>query len=419
MAMLAALARSLESTETPLTSSSLAEWMGGEKVKAGVVVSESRALGLTAYLRGVTLISGTCAALPIRPYVDGSRERVNQSTVLDKPNPAQTKFEFWQTMYAAALGHGTGFAHKRRDGMGVVRETWPLHPSRVRVEAVDVNDRHPDGREFIVTNRKGHEQRLTGYDVFMLPYLSLDGLVGLSPLRAARQSLGVAIAAENNAAQLYGKGSRISGVLKSKKNLQTDQAKRLKGRWNQMVGGADNAGDIAVLDNDTEFMPVALSPADAQLLESRKFSVAEIARMFGIPPHMLGDVTGSTSWGSGIEQQTIGFVTYTLRPWLTMVEQRITAELLAGPWYAEYSLEGLLRGDSKTRAEFYRSLVNIGAMKPSQVQALENMEPDPAVDFYTIPSNYTVIKPDGELVPLAAKANRSQTPGGGNATPDH
>lgn len=412
MSMLGALTRSLETPEVPLTSESLATWVGGERTKAGVQVTEQRALGLTAYLRAITLVAGTCAALPLKPYRNGTRERVGQRTVLDNPNPSQTPFEFWQTMYANALGHGNGYARKVRESSGIVRQVWPIHPSRVRVEAVDVSDLWPDGRVYLVRDRHGVEHRLSSQTMFMLPYLSLDGLVGLSVLRAARQSLGVAIAAENNAAQLYGKGSRITGVLQSKRRLHGTQAKDMKARWRELVAGPDNAGDIAVLDAETEFKPIALPPADAQLLESRRFSTAEIARLFGIPPHMLGDVTTSTSWGSGIEQQTIGFVTYTLRPWLTMVEQRVTRDLLpggwtAGEWYAEYSLEGLLRGDSKTRAEFYRAMVNIGAIKLTHVQELENLTPDPSVDFYTIPSNYTLVKSDGEIVPLAAKAQRA------------
>lgn len=408
MSMLGALTRSLDNPTVPLTAESLGEWLGGERTKAGVQVTEQRALGLTAYLRAITLVSGTCASLPFKPYKNGTRERVTQRTVLDNPNPSQTPFEFWQTMYANALGHGNGFARKVVDGAGIVREVWPIHPAQVRVEAVDVGDQTPDGRLYLVRDRHGVEHRMSSRAIFLLPYLSLDGLVGLSVLRAARQSLGVAIAAENNAAQMFGKGSRVSGVLQSKRRLNGPQAKDLKRRWRELVAGPDNAGDIAVLDAETEFKPVALPPADAQLLESRRFSTAEIARLFGIPPHMLGDVTTSTSWGSGIEQQTMGFVTYTLRPWLTMVEQRVTRDLLpggwtSGSWFAEYSLEGLLRGDSKTRGEFYRALANLGAIKPTQIQALENMTPDPAVDFYTVPSNMTVVRPDGEIVPLAAK----------------
>lgn len=416
MAFLGALARSIENPELPLTSDSLAEWITGGKTKAGVAVTEKRVLGLTAYLRGITLVSGTCASLPLKPYRNGTRERVHQRTVLDNPNRSQTPFEFWQTMYAHALGHGTAFGRKVVDGAGLVREVWPMHPGRVRVEPVEVSETSPDGRLFLVRDRHGVEHRLSARDVFMLPYLSLDGLVGLSPLQAARQSLGVAIAAEDNAAQFYGKGSRISGVLQSKLRLSEDSVKRLKSNWRTKVAGPENAGDIAVLDNDTEFKPVAIPPADAQLLESRKFSTSEIARLFGIPPHMLGDVEKSTSWGSGIEQQTIGFVVYTLRPWLTLVEQRVTRELLpggwsTGDWYAEYSLEGLLRGDSKARGEFYRTLVGIGALKPTDVQALENMTPDPAVDFYTVPSNMTIVRPDGEIVPLAAKAHGAKVTG--------
>lgn len=421
MSVLGSIARrSLENPSYPLTSETLAEWLSGGSSLAGVPVTEGRAMGLTAYLRGISLIAGTNGALPLKVYRNGTRERVTQRTVLDSPNRAQTKFEFWQTIYANALGWGTGYARKVRNGADIVTELWAIHPAMVRVEPVDITGANPEGKLFIIRDRKGIEHRLTAWDVFHLPYLSLDGVTGLPPLRAARTALGVAIAAEDTAARFYGKGTRLGGILQAKKKLNPESAKRLKEQWRAKNAGPENAGDIAVLDDEVEFKATALPPQDAELLASRKFSVSEVARLFGIPPHMLGDVEKSTSWGSGIEQQTIGFVVYTLRPWLTLVEQRVTQELLpggwtSGSWYAEYALEGLLRGDSKARAEFYRALISTGVMTPAMAQGLENIEPDPDLDFYMVPSNMTMIRPGGELVPLAAKGVKQSPPGGTDA----
>ena len=400
------LRRSLESPEVPLTSDSLAEWVGGGKTAAGVAVSEGRAYGLSAYLRAITLIAGTNAALPLKPYKNGTREKVQRKTVLDNPNPAQTPFEFWQTLYAHALGWGTGYGRKVRDGADIVVQCWPIHPSKVRSEQVDTSASNPEGILLIVTDRRGQEHRLTSWDVMRLPYLSIDGVSGLSPLQAARTSLGIAVAAEDTAARFYKNGARLSGVLQSKKSLTKDQANRLKSQWRSKNAGVDNVGEVAVLDNETEFKQTMINPADAQVLESRKFSVTEIARMFGIPPHMLGDVTGSTSWGTGIEAQTTGFVVFTDRPWLTMVEQRVTRELLPGGWsagteYAEYSLEGLLRGDSKTRAEFYRVLIEHGIISPNEARVLENLPPVDGLDVYMVPKNMELIDRSGVSAGLA------------------
>lgn len=392
--------RSVEDATVPLTDASLVEWINGGKSLAGVAVNEKRAYGLTAYLRAISLIAGTNAALPLKVYRNGSRERLTQPTVLDNPNPAQTPFEYWQTTYAHALGWGNAYSRKIRNGADVVTQVWPIHPSRVRVESVEITERNPEGKLFLVNGKHGVE-RLTAWEIMQLPYLSLDGLSGLSPLQAARTALGVAVAAEDTAARLYGNGTRLSGVLQSKKGLTETQADRLKSQWRRKVSGPENAGDIAVLDNDTEFKATVISPADAQLLESRKFSVTEIARLFGIPPHMLGDVEKSTSWGTGIESQTTGFVVFTDRPWLTMVEQRVTRELLPGGWtagtqFAEYSLEGLLRGDSKTRAEFYRVLIEHGIMSPNEARALENLTPVDGLDIYMFPKNMELVDRTGD-----------------------
>lgn len=395
--------RSIENPTVPLTADSLAEWVGGGKTLAGVPVTEHRAYGLTAYLRAISLIAGTNAALPLKIYRRGTRERVTVSTVLDNPNPGQTPFEFWQTTYAHALGWGNAYARKVRNGSDAVVQVWPIHPGQVRPEPVEPTAANPAGKLFLVRDRRGVEHRWTPWEVMQLPYLSIDGLVGLSPLQAARTALGVAVAAEDTAARFYGNGTRLSGVLQSKKDLSEKTALKLKAQWRAKLAGVDHAGEIAVLDNETEFKPVVVPPVDAQLLESRKYSVAEVARLFGIPPHMLGDVERSTSWGTGIEAQTTGFVVFTDRPWLTMVEQRVTRELLpggwsAGSWFGEYALEGLLRGDSKARAEFYRTLIQHGILSPNEARAYENLEPLDGLDFHMVPANMTLIGRDGTVI---------------------
>lgn len=408
MTVLRKLARSLESS-APLTSNALADWLtGATSGAAGVAVTEKRVLGLPAYYRAMALTSGTLARMPIKVYKNGTRERVTTRTVLDAPNPRQTKLEFWMTMYLGAIGWGTGYARKLRDGSGIVRQIWPIHPSRVRVEEVIPTPDNPAGLIFWVRGLDGFEKPYTTDDIFHLPYMSPDGVVGVRPLQIFRQSLGIAIAGDDSAASFYANGSRLSGILTTKDSLTNDQAESLKARWKRMTAGPRNSGEIAVLDNDATFAPVAIPPADAQLLESRQWAISEIARMVGTPPHLIGDVEKSTSWGTGIEEQVLGWVKFTLDTWLGLSEQRITRELLPGgdqgPWYAEHSLEGLLRGDSKSRALFYHYGITDGWMNRNEVRSLENLEPEDGLDEFIVPSNMAVIAVDGSMQPLATAA---------------
>lgn len=415
----AASARSLEDPQLPLTSTALAEWLS-PRTLAGVPVSEDRAFGLTAWYRGVALLAGTMAALPIKVYRKGGRERVRVATVLDNPNPAQTPFEFWQTMFCNAPGWGTAYARKLRDRAGIVRQIWPIHPSRVRFEPASPTDANPEGRLFHVRDGiTGVEKTYTARDIFMLPYLSPHGNVGIPPLRFARQVLGITVAAEETAARFYGSGARLSGILSSKKTLTDEGANKLKQRFREKAAGPDNAGDVLVLDQDTSFAPLAVPPQDAQLLESRKFGVDEIARLLGLPPHLLGSVEKSTSWGTGIEQQVIGLVKFNLSHWAALAEQRITRELLpggwsAGTWFAEYALEGLLRGDAQARAEFLAKLIQWGVITRNEARGLENWEPLDGLDEPLTPSNMTVISIDGTPMALGG-AGDGGGDGNGNA----
>lgn len=399
MTLLGAIAkRSLEDPKVSLSDPSLAEWLSGGRTAAGVSVTEQRVYGLSAYLRAITLVAGTMASLPLKIYETGTRTRVVSPTPLDNPNPAQTPFEFKQTLYANALGWGNAYAWKERSPGDVVRRVWSLHPKGVRLEIVEANDRFPDGKKFHVRQMNGTTVVASSKQVMHLPYLAPDGRVGVSPLQAARTTLGTGIAAEEFSANFYANGAHVSGILTTEQKLDQPVADRLKARWKERHTGVRNSHDIAVLDAGAKYERVGIAPGDAQLLDSRKFTVTEIARMFGIPPHLLGDVTGSTSWGTGIEQQTIGFVVYSLQPWLTMLEQRYTRELLPGgwtqsQWYAEHALEGLLRGDSKSRGEFYRVLINAGIITPNEARAFENLEQQDGLDVFFFPKNVDVIDP--------------------------
>lgn len=411
----ARLLRSAENPALPLTSSVLAEWLSGGQTDAGVPVTEAKVYGLPAYYRAVSILASMCAGLPLHVYQNGTRERVRQRTVLDNPNPGQTPFEFWQTSYANAITWGAAYGRKLRNGADVVAEVWPLHPSHVTVKAVRRTAANPSGKVFEVTDLDGSRTELTSWEVMQLPYLSLDGLTGIRPLQLFRQTLGIGLAAEQTSARFYKSGARLSGILTSKRSLTDESAKRLKARWRERMAGPENAGDIAVLDNETTFQPLSIPPADAQLLDSRRWTVSEVARMVGIPPHLLADVEKSTSWGSGIEQQQIALTIYTAKPWLQMVEQRTTRELLpggwsSGSWFAEYAIEGLLRGDSAARAAFYAQMIQWGVYSRNEVRELERKEPVEGLDDYLTPSNMVLVSVDGSITSLAGQGQQSLNP---------
>lgn len=378
---------SLESPAVPLTSSSLLDWMRGPLSDAGVAVSETSALSMPAVWRAVSLVSSVSASLPLHVYTDGTRTRV-RTRLLRRPHPELTPYELWRLTYVHRLLWGNAYLQKIRDGGGRVRELWPMRPDRVQVDRIRSTTANPSGKRFVYTDDDGKAYVLTPHEVLHLPALGYDGVCGVSPIRAAAQGIGLSLAAGKSAARFFGKGAMLSGVLQTEQRLTKEQAEALQTRWQQRHGGADAAGNIAVLDSGASFQPVTMPFRDAQFLESRRFEVVEIARMFGVPPFLLMDTERSTSWGTGLEQQALGFVKFDLSPtWLQPTEQRVTHELLPEGQYAEYSAEGLLRGDSRARAEFYRVMREVGAMSANDIRDLESMPPVEGGDTYLQPLN--------------------------------
>lgn len=412
MTVLRALSRAtLESETVPLTDASLAEFLTGVTADAGVSVTEKRVLGLPAYYRAAVTTATTVATLPLKTFRAGTRERFTQRTVLDRPNPRQTQVEWRVTSMLHAITWGAAFDRKLRDGSGTVREVWPIHPARVRVEEEDPTAANRSGKVFLIHDRHGVEHRYTDAEILHRPFVSYDGVTGVRPIEIFRQSLGIAIAGDDSTAKFLKNGSRLSGIITTDKDLDDTVAKRLKRRWKDMTAGVANSGEIGVLDNGAKFEPVSVPPADAQMLEGRQWSVTEIARMVGCPPHLVGDVERSTSWGTGIEEQTLNWVKFTLQLWITSMEQRYDAELLPDIAYCKHTLEGLLRGDSKARAELYRSGIVNGWLSRNEVRELEDREPVDGLDEFIVPSNMTLISVDGEILPLSQGSTDPGTAG--------
>lgn len=372
-----------ENPATPLTADTLTSWFGaGVRSLAGVDVTPQKAMGLTAVYRAVALRSGTQAALPLHSYrreSNGDRQRVDIDVLAD-PHPDLTPFEVWEFALVSHDLWGNGYLQKVRDGLGRVRELWPIEPWRVKVGRVKPSSLNPAGKVFAVTDDDGQIHAWTSREVLHIPNLGYDGCTGVSPVRIASQALGIGLAAEEYAARFYGNGSLLAGVLQSDQRLDQKDAEALHKRWLGKVAGLSKAHDVVVLGNGTKFVPIGVPPKDAAVLESRGFTISDAARLYGVPPHLLGETQKSTSYGAGIETQGIQLVTFTLRTPITRVEQRVTKELVrpAEPGaFAEYSVEGLLRGDSKARAAFYESGIRAGWMTRAEPRRLENL---PAID---------------------------------------
>ena len=404
-------AQSLENPAVPLTDASLLEAFGGIQSDAGVQVSEESALRTPTVWRAVSVIAGVSASLPLHVYRTGSRDRVT-TPLLEDPHPELTPLELWRLATVHRVMWGNGYIQKLRNPAGQVKELWPVSPDRVTVERLKPSDGNPTGKWFFATDDWGVLHALTPREMLHLPGLGYDGLKGLSPIGLARQGIGLAQAAEKGAAKLFGRGNVLSGVLETEQKLNADQANALKTRFQAKLAGVENFQEVAVLDAGASFKPVTMPLKDSQFLESREFQIPEIARMFGVPLFLLMETSKSTSWGTGLEQQAQGWITFDLAPtWLGPTEQRITKELLPTGQYAHYAVQGLLRGDSSARATFYRAMRDTGVMSANDIRALEEMPPIPGPEgdtylqpTYMAPLGSNPLADDGGALPARAAA---------------
>lgn len=367
---------SVENPAIPLTSASLVSLLGGTAGEAGVPVSETGSLHMPAVWRSVAVIANVAAALPLHTYAAGTRDRTTVA-LLEDPHPELTKLELWRLAYVHRLLWGNAYLQKVRNRAGTdVVQLWPIRPDRVKVDREPPSADNPGGKVFWIQDDSGVRQRRTTREILHLPALGYDGVTGCSPIRAAAEGIGLGLAAEKAAARLYGSGNMISGVLQTEQRLNAEQAAQLKASWKAKHSGHQAAHDIAILDSGASFQPVTMPYKDSQFLESRQFQVVEVARMFGVPLFLLMETQKSTSWGTGLEQQAQGFVTWDLAPtWLAPTEQRINKELLGTEQYAKYQLGGLLRGDSAARAVFYRAMRDTGAFSADDIRDLEDLTP--------------------------------------------
>lgn len=373
----------------------------GTMSKAGAAVSENTALNVAAVMTCISLISRTVATLPLGIFErldDKNKQRaVNHplARVFGKPNGWQTRAEFVQMMQAHLLLRGNAYAWLNWTTTGIsngseqLAEMIPLHPDRVEVEQL------PDwSLRYTLTRKDGSRIKLAQDAVLHLRGLSTDGVMGRAVLTDAREMIGGAIATQNHSSNFWKRDGTPAVALKHPKTLGADGkvAESLRKSWEEIYSGEDRSR-VAILEEGMEIQTLTVNAEQAQFLETRKFQRSEIAGWFHVPPHMIGDTEKSTSWGTGIEQQQIGFLTFTIRPWLVAWEQRLNLDLMVNPsrFFIEFNVDGLLRGDIGSRYTAYDKGIRGGWLSPNDVRALENLNPIDKGDTYLQPTNMTVL----------------------------
>lgn len=364
-----------------------AEWSSARNY-AGKVVTVNSALQLSAAWACVRLIAETLSTLPMNLYRDDSgaktpaRDHHLYTILHNQPNADMTAVVFWQAFVSSMLLWGNTYVEIRRSG-GVITSLDFLQPSLVscrRLPSGSIEWKYNDPVE--KRTRLIPESRM-----WHTPAFTVDGITGLSPISVGANVFGGAMAADEASAHTFKNGMKSSGLVTMDAVLRPEQREDIR----QHVKKVSGEGGVMVLEKGSGFQQLSMNPQDAELLSTRAFNVEEICRWFRVPPFMVGHSEKSTSWGTGIESQMIGFVTFVLRPWCVRIEQSIRKHLLLpaerSAYTPEFALEGLLRGDSQARAQFYSTMTQNGVMTRNEVRRLENLEPVEGGDALTVQSN--------------------------------
>ena len=342
---------------------------------SGKAVNERTAMQTSAVYACVRILAESVAGLPLHVYertANGSKSTKPSHPLYrllhDEPNREMTSFVFRETLMSHLLLWGNAYAQIIRDGRGVPIALYPLLPDRMAV------DRNESG-ELVYTYQSDKGQvKLRRENVLHIPGLGFDGLIGYSPIAMAKNAVGLALATEDYGATFFANGANPGGVLEHPGVIKPEQADRLRESWQSQFGGA-NAHKVAVLEEGLKFHQMSIPPEQAQFLETRKFQINEIARIFRVPPHMVGDLEKSSF--SNIEQQSLEFVKYTLDPWVVRWEQSLQQALILpsekATIFIKFNLDGLLRGDYQSRMQGYSTGIQNGFMSVNDVRGLEDM----------------------------------------------
>lgn len=367
---------------------------------AGVNVSAETAQANSVVFACVRIISEALASLPLLVYhrlADEGRERATDHSLYrvlhERPNSYQTPFEFKDYVQRAALLSGNGIAVIVPGPNGAIEELLPWHPDKVTIERIRLGVAQ-SGVEIVVpryrlTLSDGSTITLNREDVFHHRGFSHDGITGITVIKYARETIGLALATESYGARFFSQNAQPSGVLEHPGRLSKEAIERLSADWSAKHAGLENAHRIAILEEGMSWKPAGMTNEDAQFLASREFQTEEIARWFGVPLHMLGAAKGATSWGSGLEQLSAGYVRWTLMAWATRWEEAITRDLLIDSenYFVEYLMDALLRGDLASRNAGYAVGRQWGWLNVNEIRKKENMNPIDGGDTYLTPLN--------------------------------
>ena len=357
------------------------------RTTSGKPVNERTAMQTTAVYACVRILAEAVASLPLHVYEyqdDGGKKLVHDHPLYyllhDEPNPEMTSFVFRETLMSHLLIWGNAYAQIIRDGTGRVLGLYPLLPDKMDVQRDD------RGNIYYVYSRNSDENpmfkeygdiRLKAEDVLHIPGLGFDGLIGYSPIAMAKNAVGMTLACEEYGASFFANGANPGGVLEHPGVLKDPS--KVRESWNSVYRGVNNAHKIAVLEEGMKYQQIGIPPEEAQFLETRKFQINEIARLYRIPPHMVGDLDKSSF--SNIEQQSLEFVKYTLDPWVIRWEQSLQRSLLLpsekGKYFIKLNVDGLLRGDYQSRMNGYAVGRQNGWFSANDIREMENMNPIP------------------------------------------
>jgi HK97 family phage portal protein len=375
---------------------------------AGKPVNEHTAMQMTAVYSCVRILAETLAGLPLHVYKyndSGGKEKYLQHPLYkllhDEPNPEMTSFTFRETLMSHLLLWGNAYAQIIRNARGEVIALYPLMPNKMTV------DRDNNGRLFYLYQRSIEDAPTLGKDSFVyldpsdvlhIPGLGFDGLMGYSPIAMAKNAIGLAMATEEYGAKFFANGAAPGGVLEHPGTIKDPQ--KVKESWNAAYQGSTNSHRVAVLEEGMKYQQIGIPPEQAQFLETRKFQINEIARIFRIPPHMLADLEKSSF--SNIEQQSLEFVKYTLDPWVVRWEQNMFRSLLMesekNTVFIKFNVDGLLRGDYVSRMSGYATARQNGWMSANDIRELENLDRIPVElggDLYLINGAMTKLQDAG------------------------
>lgn len=357
------------------------------RTTSGKPVNERTAMQTTAVYACVRILAEAIASLPLHVYEyqnDGGKKLVHDHPLYyllhDEPNPEMTSFVFRETLMSHLLIWGNAYAQIIRDGAGRVLGLYPLLPDKMEVQRDD------RGNIYYVYSRNSDENpmfkeygniKLKAEDVLHIPGLGFDGLIGYSPIAMAKNAVGMTLACEEYGASFFANGANPGGVLEHPGVLKDPS--KVRESWNSVYRGVNNAHKIAVLEEGMKYQQIGIPPEEAQFLETRKFQINEIARLYRIPPHMVGDLDKSSF--SNIEQQSLEFVKYTLDPWVIRWEQSLQRSLLLpgekGKYFIKLNVDGLLRGDYQSRMNGYAVGRQNGWFSANDIREMENMNPIP------------------------------------------